>query len=41
MRFSNWAVGLAAICLATAALAVVDDDPYIWLSEINSEKTLA
>jgi len=41
MRVSNWAVGLAAICLATAAWAVVDDDPYIWLSDIHGEKPLA
>ena len=41
MRVSNWAIGLAAICLATAALAVVDDDPNIWLSDIHGEKPLA
>jgi len=41
MRVSNWAMGLAAICLATGAWAVVDDDPYIWLSDIHGEKPLA
>ena len=41
MRLSNCAAGACGICLATAAWAAVDDDPYLWLSDIHGEKPLA
>ena len=41
MRLSRLVFGVAAICLATAAWAVTDDDPNYWLSDIHGEKALA